>query len=69
MPYILIVIFIATAPGRIDHIDSIRFDNQKACQIFESSIDFLRKSYGSVSADPKASPDNIRTVCVAASLG
>jgi len=31
MPYILIVMFFASAAGHLDHIDSIRFDNEKAC--------------------------------------
>lgn len=32
MPYILIIVFAAVAgPPRIDHVDSVRFDDQKAC--------------------------------------
>jgi hypothetical protein len=31
MPYVLVIIFIASQPPRLDHVDSIRFDNEEAC--------------------------------------
>ncbi|HUZ31390.1 MAG TPA: hypothetical protein VMV19_04685 [Xanthobacteraceae bacterium] len=32
MQYILLMLFVAsTPPSRLDHVDSVRFDNQAAC--------------------------------------
>jgi hypothetical protein len=39
MPYVLVMLFLAsTGPSRLDHVDSIRFDSQKACESAEQAI-------------------------------
>jgi hypothetical protein len=33
MPYILIMLFLAASgPPRLDHVDSVRFDSERACE-------------------------------------
>ncbi len=46
MPYILIVYFLATGPWRLDHIDSIRFDNEQACNDAELQVAAKRAAFG-----------------------
>ena len=38
MPYLLIIMFAATNPVRLGHVESIRFDDQKACMSAMSAI-------------------------------
>jgi hypothetical protein len=38
MPYLLIIMFAASNPVRLGHVDSIRFDDQKACTSAMSAI-------------------------------
>ncbi len=39
MPYILLMLFLATSgPPRLEHVDSIRFDSQEACESAEKAI-------------------------------
>ncbi len=39
MPYILVMLFLAAGgPPRLDHVDSIRFDSQRACESAEKIV-------------------------------
>jgi hypothetical protein len=67
MPYILIVMFFVTQPGslpaRLDHIESIRFDDQKACK---SAASWIIDRINGMSIPGQSSPNNLRIECLPA---
>ena len=64
-PFILIVMFMSAGfvPGRLDHIDSIRFDNKKACELAAYKVHLASTT---IPPDPNAK--QVRTECVPASV-
>jgi hypothetical protein len=68
MPYILVVMFFAGGgpyggPARLDHIDSIRFDNKAACMLARNEV-MVTAAHG---AKTVAESDRVRPDCVPAS--
>jgi hypothetical protein len=69
MPYILVIVFVSqTTPLHFEHIDSIRFENQKACEEARRwlwKLDF-KKQDDNGNVTPVS--DNYRSRCIPASM-
>ena len=63
MPYILIVMFFAASAGRLEHIDSIRFDNEKACQAARMAVSVVISESGEPTEGGR-----VRAQCVGAAM-
>jgi len=67
MPYVLVIMFIVSQPGtlsgRIDHIDSIRFDDEHACK---NAASWLTDRVNSTVTPGQPSPNNLRMECLPA---
>jgi hypothetical protein len=62
MAYILLVFFFASAAGHLDHIDSVRFDNEKACVAARMALSVALSGDG----ETLGSGGRVRAECVAA---
>jgi hypothetical protein len=63
MPDILIVMFFASAAGRLEHIDSVRFDNEKACRAALAAVNVVLSEGGEPTEGAR-----VRGQCVAAAF-
>lgn len=67
MPYVLIIIIgaltLPDTPRRIDHVESIRFESQQACEAARSAVSESISNIINQPGQSKQSASNVQMLC------